>query len=73
MTLITDAGEVDLFGEVAGLGGYEEALAVSTELSLFGRMVRVLNLEGLESTKRAAGRAKDLIDLETIAALKRAR
>lgn len=72
-TLISDAGEIDLFGEVAGLGGHREALSVSTALSLFGRDVRVLDLDGLESTKRAAGRAKDLIDLETIAALKKAR
>jgi hypothetical protein len=72
-TLLTDAGELDLFGEVPGLGSYAEAAASSSLVTLFGHDVRLLDLEGLERTKRAAGRAKDLLDLETIAALKRAR
>ncbi len=70
-TLVTDFGEVDLLGEVTGLGGYAAALAKSSVLPMFGHQVRVLDLEGLEQSKRAAGRAKDLIDLETIASLKR--
>lgn len=69
-TLATDAGELDLFGDVPGLGGYDQALAVSSRLPLFGHDVAVLNLDGLERTKRAAGRAKDLLDLEMIAALR---
>lgn len=71
-TLVTDAGELDLLGEVTGLGGYSQAVAVSSVLPLFGRDVRVLDLDGLEKSKRAAGRAKDLLDLELIAALKKA-
>jgi hypothetical protein len=70
-TLVTDAGELDLLGEVTGLGGYEQALPVSGELSLFGRTARVLDLVGLERTKKASGRAKDLLDLELIASLRR--
>jgi len=70
-TLVTDAGELDLLGEVTGLGGYSSALPVSSELTLFGHSVRVLDLDGLERTKRAAGRAKDLLDLEMIAKLRR--
>jgi hypothetical protein len=72
-TFVTDAGELDIFGEVAGLGGYVEAEAASSIVTLFGRDVRLLGLDGLERTKRAAGRAKDLLDLETIRALQRAR
>ena len=72
-TFVTDAGELDIFGEVAGLGGYLEAEAASSIVTLFGRDVRLLGLDGLERTKRAAGRAKDLLDLETIRALQRAR
>jgi len=71
-TLVTDLGELDLMGEVAGIGSYADALSLSSVLSLFGHDVRVLDLEGLERSKRAAGRAKDLLDLELIAALKRA-
>ena len=69
-TLVTDVGELDLLGEVAGLGGFDEAVSSSSILTLFGQDVRVLDLEGLEKSKRAAGRVKDLLDLEMIAALK---
>ncbi len=71
-TLVTNAGEIDLLGEVTGLGAYDAILGNSTVLTLFGRDVRVLDLDGLERSKRAAGRAKDLLDLELIAALKKA-
>jgi hypothetical protein len=70
-TLVTDAGELDLMGEVTGLGPFQEILPSATVLNLFGRDVKVLDLDGLERSKRAAGRAKDLLDLELIAALKR--
>lgn len=70
-TLRTDAGDLDLLGEVTGLGGYDDALAASQVTTLYEHEVRVLTLEGLERCKRAAGRAKDLLDLETIAALRR--
>jgi hypothetical protein len=64
---------LDLLGEVAGLGGYDAALPASSVLTLFGQDVRVLDLDALEQSKRAAGRAKNLLDLEVIAALKAAR
>lgn len=68
-TLTTDLGDVDILGEVTGLGGYREALAVSEEMGIFGVSCRVLTLEGLIKAKRAAGRAKDLRllpELETV-------
>jgi hypothetical protein len=69
-TLRSDAGDIDLLGEVPGLGTYADALAASQEETLYDVPVRILTLEGLERCKRAAGRAKDLLDLETIAALR---
>jgi len=69
-TLRSDAGDVDLLGEVPGLGAYPDALAASQEEVLYDLPVRILTLDGLERCKRAAGRAKDLLDLETIAALR---
>ena len=69
-TLVTDLGELDVLGEVTGLGGYAAVAALSSKLALFGHDVLVLNLDGLEQAKRAAGRAKDLLDLEMIRALK---
>jgi len=59
-TLTTDVGDLDVFGEVTGLGGYEEALAYSEEMEIFGIRCKVLTLEGLIKSKRAVGRAKDL-------------
>jgi hypothetical protein len=69
-TLRSDAGDIDLLGEVPGLGAYADALAASQEETLYDVPVRILTLAGLERCKRAAGRAKDLLDLETIAALR---
>ncbi len=68
-TLTTDLGDLDLLGEVAGLGGYEGVLALSEEMEIFGMRCRVLTLEGLIKNKRAVGRAKDLMllpELETL-------
>jgi hypothetical protein len=69
-TLRCDAGDIDLLGEVPGLGVYADALGASQEETLYDTTVRILTLDGLERCKRAAGRAKDLLDLETIAVLR---
>ena len=68
-TLTTDLGDLDLLGEVAGLGGYAEVLSFSEEMEIFGMRCRVLTLEGLIKTKRAVGRAKDLRLLPELEAL----
>jgi len=68
-TLTTDLGDLDLLGEVAGLGGYAEVLSFSEEMEIFGMRCRVLTLEGLIKTKRAIGRAKDLRLLPELEAL----
>jgi hypothetical protein len=72
-TLSTNFGDLDLLGEVTGLGSYREVRAVSVEMEAFGRKVFVLGLEGLIRAKRAAGRGKDLLlvpELEALLALK---
>lgn len=68
-TLQTEAGAVDLLGEVAGLGSYEQVLAASEEMELYGMSVHVLTLEGLIAAKRAAGRPRDLEHLLELEAL----
>ncbi len=70
-SLSTTAGAIDIMGEVPGLGMYPDLAECSSVLRAFDRDVPMLDLAGLERAKRAAGRAKDLIDLEEIAALKR--
>ncbi len=68
-TLTTDLGDLDLFGEVPGIGQYAEVKALSVTLGLFGRPCEVLSLQGLIRSKRAAGRAKDLLVLPELEAL----
>jgi len=68
--LDTDLGPLDLIGEVPGLGTFEHVDAASDELEIGGQRMLVLTVDGLERSKRAAGRAKDLVDLGYLAALK---
>jgi hypothetical protein len=69
-TLTTSLGDLDLLGEVAGVGGYAEAAADADRVEAFGVSFLVLSLKMLEASKRAAGRPKDLLDLAEIAALR---
>jgi hypothetical protein len=69
-TLSTDLGNIDLLGEVTGLGGFEQAREQSVEMSLFGMQCLVLSLDALITTKRAAGRTKDLLALPELEALR---
>jgi len=59
-TLTTDAGPMDVLGEITGVGDYGAVLAVSEELALYGEPYRCINLDALIVSKRAAGRPKDL-------------
>jgi predicted nucleotidyltransferase len=59
-TLITTIGPVDLLGEVAGGGTYEQLLPHTVETQLFGIPCRCVNLTKLIELKRAAGRPRDL-------------
>lgn len=69
-TLTTELGPVDLLGEVAGIGQYPEALAHSNLLTVVGRKCRVLSVEGLIASKRAAGRTRDLLVLPELEAMR---
>ena len=69
-TLTTDLGDIDLLGEVAGIGGYAEALAASSAVTLYGHEIRILSLDALIEAKRAAGRPKDLLVLPELEALR---
>ncbi len=69
-TLSTDLGWIDLLGEVAGGGRYAELLPHSVEVEAFGSRCRVLDLDTLIRTKRAAGRPKDLEAIAELEALR---
>lgn len=68
-TLTTDLGDLDLFGEVSGLGGYEVVRASSETMQVYDRPCNILSLDGLIKAKRAAGRPRDLAALPELEAL----
>jgi hypothetical protein len=70
-TLSTTAGDLDLLGEVTGLGAFDTVTSHASELELYGVPYLVLDLDGLELSKRAAGRVKDLLDLAEIETIRR--
>ena len=68
-TLTTDLADLDLLGEILGLGTYDAVYAVAEEIEVYGLPCFVLTLEGLIRAKRAAGRPKDLRALHELEAL----
>lgn len=72
-TLRTSAGDIDLLGEVTGVGSYEAVKRESVEVALFGSTYNVINLDALIRAKRAAGRAKDLEVIAELEALREER
>ena len=68
-TLTTTLGDIDLLGDIAGGGTYEELLPHTIEPTVFGRAIRILDLPWLIHVKRAAGRPKDLEVIAELEAL----
>jgi hypothetical protein len=73
LTLETSAGDLDLLATVAGLGGFSEVDAAAQTMTLNGRAIRVLSVDGLIAAKTAAGREKDRPGLIELEALREAR
>ncbi|MEM1034023.1 MAG: hypothetical protein AAGN82_27045 [Myxococcota bacterium] len=69
-TLDTDLGPLDLLGEVPGLRSFDRVDDAASVLVIETMPLLVLTLDGLERSKRAAGRPKDLVDLGSIRALR---
>ena len=68
-TLVTKLGDIDLLGEVSGIGAYEAVVPHTIALSVFGHEVLVIDLPWLIRSKRAAGRPKDLEAIAELEAL----
>lgn len=68
-TLTTSLGAIDILGEIAGGGNYEDLLSEAGEIELYGIHCLCLKLEKLILTKRAAGRAKDFNSIAELEAL----
>lgn len=72
-TLTTGLGDLDLFGEIVGGGGYEQLVAAASPIALFGMTCRCLDLDRLIEVKRAAGRPKDLEAIAELEAIRQER
>jgi hypothetical protein len=70
-TLTTDLGDLDILGEVPGVGDHAQVAAGAAALPVGPVQILVMNLDALERARRAAGRARDLLDLAEIAEIRR--
>jgi hypothetical protein len=68
-TLSTDLGDIDLIGEVPGLGRHPQVEHWATTVEVEGTLCRVLSLRGLIQSKRASGRPRDLEALRELEAV----
>lgn len=71
-TFSTDIGDLDLLGEVRGIGVYKDVLDGSLTFELFGYQFAVIDIGKLIVAKRAAGRPKDLVALPELEAIQEA-
>jgi len=72
-TLVTTLGSVDLLGEVAGGGTYEQLLPFAGRRQAFGVEFLGVNLDKLIQLKRAAGRPKDFEMIARLEAIRQER
>jgi len=68
-TFTTTLGDIDLLGEVKGVGIYDDLIKNSIKIDLEGFAVNVLSISGLIAAKEAAGRPKDEPGLKVLYAL----
>ena len=69
-TFVTAAGDLDVLGTPAGVGGFEELASHATEFDIEGSTILVASLDDLIRMKRSAGRPRDLIEVEVLGALR---
>lgn len=75
-TFKTDLGDIDILGELTGLGGHDKLIPMSVETEVFGVKCRMLKLETLIEAKQKARRPKDIavaLELEAIKELERSK
>jgi hypothetical protein len=64
----TDLGRLDVVQGLDGVPGYEELRAQAIEAEILGVEVLICSRTHLKAMKRAAGRTRDLADLEDLEA-----
>lgn len=73
LTMVTDAGELDVLARPAGSGGYPALRRRAESFDIGAVTVLVASVEDLIAMKRAAGRTKDLAAVEELEAIQRLR
>jgi hypothetical protein len=68
-TFTTRAGEFDCLGTPAGVGGFDELADGAVPFDVDGLTVLVASIDDLIRMKRAAGRPKDMIEVEVLGAV----
>jgi hypothetical protein len=68
-TFVTDIGNLDILGEVRGVGYYEDVVADCIRYELFGYSFAVIDIAKLIVAKRSAGRPKDLVTVVELEAI----
>jgi hypothetical protein len=68
--LHTDLGTLDCLSEVAGIGGYEQALERSVSYQLSYGDFRILSIDALIAAKEAVGRERDREAVRYLRAIK---
>lgn len=69
-TFTSSAGDLDVLGTPAGVGGFDDLAERAEVFDLDGLEVLVASIDDLMRMKRAAGRPKDLIELEVLGAVR---
>jgi hypothetical protein len=69
-TFVTDLGDLDCLGIPAGTLGYDDLVRNAVNIDLDGFAVSVASVDDLIRMKRAAGRPRDLAELEILGALR---
>lgn len=64
----TDHGRLDVVQGLEGVPSYEELRSQATEAQVLGIKVSICSRDHLKAMKRAAGRTRDLADLEDLEA-----
>lgn len=62
----TELGPLDIVRGLAGVPAYDTLRGRATEVDIAGVTIAVCSLEDLRAMKRAAGRTRDLADLEDL-------